>query len=334
MPERFSGTVDFLDSAGNSILTVDPDSSSTQIVYKTPSRYQVMGLTSTGLLTLMGAGADYGARIDGTLGWLILGGGGDRRGKILIRDERKEIVIALDAFNAKIQVGKSGNAGDIVVRDGHERDVIVLDARNATVNVGTSGNAGEIVVRDALGRDVIVLDARNATVNVGTSGNAGDVIVLDEAGRNAIHLNGASGDIILNNADCAEDFDLTPAVVAEPGTVMVLDQDGAIQPSSVAYDKTVAGVISGAGECKPGIVLDRRPSETPRSPLALVGKVYCKVDATSTPVEVGDLLTTSSTPGHAMKATDPQRAFGAVIGKALRPLQDGTGLIPILVALQ
>jgi hypothetical protein len=52
------------------------------------------------------------------------------------------------------------------------------------------------------------------------------------------------------------------------------------------------------------------------------------------PIEVGDLLTTSPTPGHAMKATDPVRAFGAVIGKALRALGDGQGLIPILVALQ
>jgi len=58
------------------------------------------------------------------------------------------------------------------------------------------------------------------------------------------------------------------------------------------------------------------------------------VDATHSSVEVGDLLTTSSTFGHAMKATDPLRAFGAVIGKALRPFSGGTGMIPILVALQ
>jgi hypothetical protein len=50
-------------------------------------------------------------------------------------------------------------------------------------------------------------------------------------------------------------------------------------------------------------------------------------------IEVGDLLTTSPTPGHAMKATDPSRAFGAVLGKALKPWAAGRGLIPILVAL-
>jgi hypothetical protein len=65
-----------------------------------------------------------------------------------------------------------------------------------------------------------------------------------------------------------------------------------------------------------------------------VGKVYSKVDARCSPVEVGDLLTTSGTPRHAMKAVDPWKAFGAVIGKALRSLRDGQGLIPVLVALQ
>jgi hypothetical protein len=49
---------------------------------------------------------------------------------------------------------------------------------------------------------------------------------------------------------------------------------------------------------------------------------------------VGDLLTTSDRPGHAMKLTDPLRGFGAVIGKALKPMASGQGLLPILVALQ
>jgi hypothetical protein len=67
--------------------------------------------------------------------------------------------------------------------------------------------------------------------------------------------------------------------------------------------------------------------------LALVGRVWCKVDAT-VPIEVGDLLTTSPLVGHAMKVVDHARAAGAVLGKALRPLPAGTGLIPVLVTLQ
>jgi hypothetical protein len=143
-----------------------------------------------------------------------------------------------------------------------------------------------------------------------------------------------TGDIRLVNADCAEDFDISGGKEIEPGTVTVLNQEGALQQSQEAYDKRVAGVVSGAGGYRPGITLDKQQSQDNRIPVALLGKVYCKVDAKYSPVEVGDLLTTSSTPGHAMKAADPLKAFGAVLGKALRPLKEGQGLIPILVALQ
>lgn len=143
-----------------------------------------------------------------------------------------------------------------------------------------------------------------------------------------------TGDIRLKNADCAEDFDIAEAESIEPGTVMVLGEEGTLDQSRRAYDKRVAGVVSGAGDYKPGIVLDKRHSQPNRKPIALLGKVYCKVDASYAPVKVGDLLTTSPTPGHAMKAGDPLKAFGAVIGKSLRPLAEGRGLIPILVALQ
>jgi hypothetical protein len=88
-----------------------------------------------------------------------------------------------------------------------------------------------------------------------------------------------------------------------------------------------------SGDFKPGILLDRQPGQGRRVPLALIGKVFCRVNADNAPIEVGDLLTTSAIPGIAMKAVDPQRAFGAVIGKALKPLAVGEGMIPILIAL-
>lgn len=143
-----------------------------------------------------------------------------------------------------------------------------------------------------------------------------------------------TGDIRLTNADCAEDFDIADVELVEPGTVMVVGEEGTLHQSHQAYDKRVAGVISGAGDFKPGIVLDKQHSLLNRKPIALLGKVYCKVDASYAPIEVGDLLTTAPTLGHAMKASDPLKAFGAVIGKALRPLKAGQELIPILIALQ
>jgi hypothetical protein len=56
---------------------------------------------------------------------------------------------------------------------------------------------------------------------------------------------------------------------------------------------------------------------------------HCKADATEVPIQVGDLLTSSTTPGHAKKATNPTN--GSTIGKALEPLQEGTGYIAIFV---
>jgi hypothetical protein len=82
--------------------------------------------------------------------------------------------------------------------------------------------------------------------------------------------------VILTGADCAEEFNVT-AAETEPGTVMVLDQAGALRPSEQAYDKRVARVISGAVNYKTGIVLDKQQSSEHRMPVALVGKVYCKV---------------------------------------------------------
>lgn len=143
-----------------------------------------------------------------------------------------------------------------------------------------------------------------------------------------------AGDVILTGADCAERFDLDASQTAESGTVMVIGEDGSLRPSERAYDRRVAGVVSGAGAFRPGIVLDKRADDEGRTTIALVGKVYCKVDADAAPIAVGDLLTTSATSGHAMKAADPMKAFGAVIGKALRPMASGRGLLPILVALQ
>lgn len=139
-------------------------------------------------------------------------------------------------------------------------------------------------------------------------------------------------DVVLSNADCAEDFDLAFDVMAEPGTVVSVDASGGVMPAKTPYDRRVVGVVSGAGTYKPALILDRRPSARQRAPIALFGKVFCKVDADYGAIEVGDLLTTSSTPGHAMRVGDLGQAFGAVIGKALAPLTEGRGLIPILVS--
>jgi len=81
-------------------------------------------------------------------------------------------------------------------------------------------------------------------------------------------------------------------------------------------------------------VLDRNGNGKRRVPIALMGKVKCMVDATYAPILVGDLLTSSATPGHAMKALDLTRSTGTLLGKALGNLDAGRGLITVLVCLQ
>jgi hypothetical protein len=143
-----------------------------------------------------------------------------------------------------------------------------------------------------------------------------------------------TGDVILlGGNDCAEHFQISGAA-PDVGSVMCIDIDGTLTPSQRAYDKKVAGVVSGAGSFRPGLVLGKPNQGSKSSVIALIGRVYCQADATSAPIEIGDLLTTADIEGHAMKAQDPQRAFGAVIGKAMGALPSGRGLIPVLIALQ
>jgi hypothetical protein len=70
-------------------------------------------------------------------------------------------------------------------------------------------------------------------------------------------------------------------------------------------------------------------------PVALSGRVWCWCDASVESIEPGDMLTSSTTPGHAMRAADLSAAQGAVIGKAMTPLSQGErGLVLVLVNLQ
>lgn len=267
----------------------------------------------------------------------IVAGGNGVDGDVILRGKGGQDAITLSAGTAVAHVGSAGNAGNVVIRDEAGRDAIALSAKGAAVNVGAFANPGTIRVRpDALGEG-ITLEGRNASLHVGGFANPGRVRVIDGDEKTRIELDGAKGEIVLANGDCAEEFDLSASAHErdfEPGSIVVLDGRGAVRPCAEEYDGCVAGVVSGAGDYRPALVLDRRRAGAPRVPVALVGKVFCKVDARYGPVRVGDLLTTSATVGHAMKASDRDRAFGAVLGKALRPLDEGCGLIPVLVALK
>ncbi len=141
---------------------------------------------------------------------------------------------------------------------------------------------------------------------------------------------------ITGGSDLAERFAVSGEDTIEPGTVMVIDPDnpGHLMPSNSAYDRKVAGVVSGAGDVQPGLILHQDGVLEGDTVVAIAGRVYVLADASNGAIEPGDLLTTSILPGHVMKATDLDLAQGAVLGKAMTGLDSGTGLVLILVNLQ
>ena len=142
---------------------------------------------------------------------------------------------------------------------------------------------------------------------------------------------------ITGGSDLAEPFDISGTESIQPGMVVVIDAEnpGQLRIADRAYDRTVAGCVSGANGVNPGLMMHQEGSVANGSiPVALSGRVYCWVDASDDPIQPGDLLTTSDTPGHAMKVTDYARANGAILGKAMSSLAEGKGLVLILVSLQ
>ena len=252
--------------------------------------------------------------------------------RMRIRNGDGERIFELNAYG-NLHVGGNDVDGDIFL---YRSDDDGTDF--TTAGVAIHADQHNIVLRNDRGR--VVELGRHGNLRAGGNGFDGDVLLFaadadnTDDGNASIHLDADAGDITLRNADCAEDFEIADAAGVEPGMVMVIDGAGSLRPCEGAYDKRVAGVIAGAGETRPGIVLGRMPGRSRRLPISLVGRVWCFADADGAPIETGDLLTTSVTPGHAMKAIDRDEAFGAVLGKALAPLPAGCGLVPVLVALQ
>jgi hypothetical protein len=145
---------------------------------------------------------------------------------------------------------------------------------------------------------------------------------------------------ITGGADVSEQFEIhgtSSGGDPSPGMVVTIDPDhpGDLIVSTKAYDRKVAGIISGAAGVKPGMLMGQKGTNADgRNPVALTGRVYCWADASYGPIEPGDLLTTSDTAGHAMKVTESNRAQGAILGKAMSSLQLGRGLVLVLVTLQ
>jgi len=110
------------------------------------------------------------------------------------------------------------------------------------------------------------------------------------------------------------------------GDVVMIDLTGGIKLADSANSTAVIGVIS----TNPAqILMDDLPNS---APVALSGTVPCKVTTENGPIYPGDLLTTSSKPGYAMKADPP--SVGTILGKAMEKLEEGEGMIMVFVTRQ
>ena len=139
---------------------------------------------------------------------------------------------------------------------------------------------------------------------------------------------------IRGGADVAEPFAM-PKEIAK-GSVVVIDDahPGQLKLSAEAYDQRVAGIVSGANGINPGIALHQEGVVEGGQNVALSGRVYVQADAAFGAIKPGDLLTTSETPGHAMKVIEHAKAQGAILGKAMSSLKQGKGMVLVLVTLQ
>lgn len=217
-------------------------------------------------------------------------------------------------------------------------------------NVGVGTTAPAVAMHVALGTDAslagggyLVTGATNG-LNIVMDNN--EIMARSNGAASPLYLNQGGGNVVVpvlqitGGSDVAEPYDIAAAGGAEPeaGMVVAIDPDhvGKMKLTAGAYDRTVAGIISGANGVKPGLTLTQSGTAADGAmPVASVGRVWCWCDADAAgAITAGDMLTTSDTPGHAMRAADRERSQGAVLGKAMSSLKSGKGMVLVLVTLQ
>ena len=233
------------------------------------------------------------------------------------------------ANNGNVGIGTTTPQGRLDIDTGNGRVVFLDDTVPALNVVGNAANPGTLRLRNAL--EVWPSQDRS---------REGRLDVRDSAGTANITLNGSGLATVkvlevTGGSDVAEPFPMKEDRV-EPGSVVVIDEEhpGRLKLSRQAYDTRVAGIVSGANGVRPGLSLRQAGVLDRGENVALTGRVYVKADAAYGAIRPGDLLTTSATPGHAMRVHDHTRSQGAILGKAMSSLGEGTGHVLVLVTLQ
>ncbi|HKQ47646.1 MAG TPA: hypothetical protein VJZ71_06230 [Phycisphaerae bacterium] len=236
------------------------------------------------------------------------------------------------SLTAKLEIFATGDGAELL-RLNTERPWVFKQAYTGSgaalrlQNVG--GGSKNFEITSIGGTNVATFWTNDTDPRVGI-GTTAPQAMLDVNGTTRIKV------LQITGADLAEKFPTTGEKVA-PGTVMEIDPEhsGLLRTARGAYNQRVAGVVSGANDFPAGAILGHLPGNDDAPPIALSGRVWTYCDASGAPIAPGDLLTTSATPGHAMKALDRERSHGAVIGKAMSGLARGErGLVLVLVNLQ
>ncbi|MBD3236821.1 MAG: hypothetical protein GF330_08965 [Candidatus Eisenbacteria bacterium] len=207
---------------------------------------------------------------------------------------------------------------------GHALDARASGEQAYALHAEATGG-GAAIVAEATGSSTIGIVAHGSS----TAGKFYGNVAIYEHGTTTKVLELGKG------LDYAEGFDVTGGRQAAcAGCVMVIDPQspGQLTLCTQAYDRKVAGIVAGAKGLGSGVRLGAGEFD---HDVALAGRVYCNVIAADQDIQPGDMLTTSSVPGYAMEVTEPTRAHGAVLGKAMEPLAKGEkGQILVLVTLQ
>lgn len=229
--------------------------------------------------------------------------------------------------------GESDNCG--VYATGDEYGVYAISSGGTGVKGHATGTFHPGVWAVAEGAESSAAYAENTGGGIGLTAK-GAAAAAKLYGNVTIYEYGTTTEVIElgKGLDYAEGFDVSSGASISPGTVLVIDpaNPGQLVVSTEAYDSKVAGIVAGANGLGSGVRLGGSEFD---HDVALAGRVYCNVDATEHAIEPGDLLTTSATPGYAMKVVDREQAQGAILGKAMQPLNKGEkGQILVLVTLQ
>ena len=243
--------------------------------------------------------------------------------------------------------GCGGGAGAGVYGDSSARGIIGTLGASACPGVYAVGACGATIGDGLLA--VINHPAGGSTAAaVHANNTGGGDIFLGQSGASRVARIDGSGKAYFDGgtqssgADYADSLRADSAAKLRTGDVLAIDptKGGTVELAHGAQSTLVAGVYStkpamlGVGSYHLG------GSLRGRVPVALVGVVPTHVSAENGPVQVGDLLTMSRTPGYAMKAKPvlvngvPVYPAGTIIGKAMQQLGSGKGLIKVLVTLR